>query len=182
MTQFKLEKSLLSRTEVAVLKKLFFEREATNETLKLTQSKLGENVHLLYNDQEANRIFALLTPLAEEIFGVSLIPTYTCMRRYFKNQTLEKHTDRDSCEYSVTINLAASTNKNWPIWFQINNKDVQFDLTPGDGCFYKGIELTHWRDKCPTDWYLQIFCHWVDPNGPFKHHANDGVIKKMLSN
>ena len=102
----------------------------------------------------------------EEEIGRKLYNTYYYDRFYFPGQELEKHTDRDACEISITVHV--STNlpdnlKDWPIW--VKTPDVYSDksktqilvpgeqrsavLQPGDAMIYKGCERPHWRDPMP---------------------------------
>ena len=114
----------------------------------------------------------------EKAIGRKLYNTYYYDRYYFGGQELLKHTDRDSCEISVSIHI--STNlpddlKDWP--FKIKTPDTYVDktrravlvpgeersaiLNPGDGLVYKGCERPHWRDPMLTpvprkrDWFLK---------------------------
>ena len=54
----------------------------------------------------------------EEIVGCDLLPTYSYSRVYVEGDDLERHVDRPSCEYSVTVNVACD-GEPWPIWLLI---------------------------------------------------------------
>lgn len=54
----------------------------------------------------------------EENTGLLLEPTYSYSRVYQGGEDLKPHTDRPSCEISVTVNVACTGSEPWPIWMQ----------------------------------------------------------------
>jgi len=113
-------------------------------------------------------------PAIEEKTGLELEPTYSFSRAYQEGEELRPHTDRPSCEISVTINVAC-TGDIWPIWMQYENNDpVKCMLNPGDAVIYKGCEATHWRRKLPESQInVQFMLHYVDKNGPHAEYKFD---------
>lgn len=110
------------------------------------------------------------------ITGKSVVPTYSYSRVYLKGDELKKHTDRESCEYSATVNVASVGEELSPVWFKspegISNK---YYLQPGDAIVYKGCEVEHWRDPLvKTDINVQFMLHYVDLNGPYAKNKWDG--------
>lgn len=130
----------------------------------------------------------------EQVIGRKLYNTYYYDRFYFPGQELTPHTDRDSCEISVTVHVSTNLSTPWPIC--IKTPDVYSDkkkteilrrgenrsviLEAGDGMIYKGCERPHWRDPMPTEYkktwygkrvekeglyYHQIFFHYVLQDG-----------------
>lgn len=111
-------------------------------------------------------------PILEQAIEEELIPTYSYARLYGNDDELKIHSDRPSCEISVTIQLGRSHHYAWPIYMG----GQRFDLAEGDGVIYKGCDVMHWRDKCdgPPDYYSgQVFCHFVRASGPYVDHAGD---------
>ena len=113
-------------------------------------------------------------PAVEEQTGLELEPTYSFSRVYQEDEELLPHTDRPSCEVSVTVNVAC-TGETWPIWMQYESKDpVKCLLSPGDAVIYKGCEVTHWRRKLPKSQInVQFMLHYVDKNGPYAEYKFD---------
>lgn len=129
----------------------------------------------------------------ESILDIDLHPTYYFDRFYFCGQDLKRHSDRESCDISVTLQISSNhPNEPWPIWFEQPDKKHSYVLMDdGDAVIYRGFEREHWRDplpsrynkaqrlwrkvrKLPDDTYHhQIFLHYVDANGPFCHFAFD---------
>jgi len=113
-------------------------------------------------------------PAVEKNTGLELEPTYSFSRVYQEGEELTPHTDRPSCEISVTINVAC-TGKVWPIWMQYEDKDpVKCILNPGDAVIYKGCEVTHWRRKLPkSQMSVQFMLHYLDKNGSHAEYKFD---------
>jgi hypothetical protein len=117
-------------------------------------------------------LLELVWPMLEETINEKLIPTYSYARLYQNGNILNKHSDRESCEISVTIQLGRSHHYSWPIFMGGN----RVDLAEGDAVVYKGIEIEHWREECkgPNNYYSgQVFLHYVRENGQYKNHALD---------
>ena len=128
-----------------------------------------------YNDTFLETVW----PIAEKIAGEELIPTYSFARLYCNGNVLKPHIDRESCEVSITIQLAKSHNYIWPIY----TEGTQYDLEVGDAMMYLGCEKSHWREECkgPNEYYSgQLFLHFVKANGKFKSFAGDRRWRKDM--
>ena len=68
-------------------------------------------------------------PEIEKKIGVELFPTYSYWRMYTKYSYLTKHSDRPSCEYSVSVFIGDNTVE-WPFiadGYKINiNQEMQY--------------------------------------------------------
>ena len=128
-----------------------------------------------YGDPAFDALLAQLTSRVAAIGGLELLPTYSFVRVYRSGGRLAPHTDRSACEHSLTIHLASSDGQAWPIWIQaLDGSAVQIDLCPGDAVMYRGCDLAHWRDACPSSWYAQAFLHYIDGAGPNANQVFDG--------
>lgn len=116
----------------------------------------------------------------EQHTGFLLEPTYSYSRVYQEGEELKPHTDRPSCEISVTINVAC-TGKIWPIWMQYkDHPPAECILEPGDAVIYKGCDVTHWRRELPKGQInVQFMLHYVSKNGPYANYKFDK--RKSLS-
>ena len=128
-----------------------------------------EGSTIAHGHELADALMLKCLPRMEEETGLSLIPTYAFFRIYRKGMDLKKHTDRPSCEVSVTINLSYVDVDIWPIYAD----GAQICLMTGDGLIYRGCDVEHWRDPLPSGCCVQIFLHYVDANGPHAEHALD---------
>lgn len=121
-----------------------------------------------FND-EAN----LWLPTIEKLVGKQLYPTYTYSRIYVKNESLQVHTDRHACEYSITLALKYDE-KIWPFWIETSKGPVEILLDIGDVLIYNGISVHHWRTPLEGRFHYQAFIHYVDKNGPYTAQRYDG--------
>ena len=55
-----------------------------------------------------------LTPFVQSAIGKSLLPTYSYFRVYQKGGLCMVHSDRPSCEHSMSLALGTSDGRNWP--------------------------------------------------------------------
>jgi hypothetical protein len=119
-----------------------------------------------------------LLPELEKITGKKLLKTYNYCRLYQPGEILEKHTDRESCEYSITLNIGFS-GATWPFFIETSSGEiVKMEMNVGDAILYKGIERPHWREKYSQgDWQAQIFFHYVDAEGAYKNHS---IFEKIM--
>lgn len=116
----------------------------------------------------------------ENIIEEELIPTYSYARIYSNGSILEKHTDRPSCEISVTLQLSRTHHYAWPIY--MGNQRI--DLGEGEAVVYKGCDLEHFRNICdgPKDYLSgQVFMHFVKANGKYgKEYGGDKRWEKEI--
>jgi len=119
-----------------------------------------------YSDPQMERLLESLLPLVEQIANRKLYPTYSYFRIYKKGDTLKRHTDRPSCEISVTVNLGHVAQSPWPIWVEGPHGNASIHLVPGDVVVYRGIDCPHWRSAFDGELAAQVFLHYVDQDGP----------------
>lgn len=129
-----------------------------------------------------------LTPIMEELTGADLLPSYDYFRIYQKDDICRVHSDRPSCEHSVSLTLAYSDGLTWPL--QVGSTRVTgegpcvedfgdepfsaIEMQPGDAVLYRGIDLRHGRTQPnPNRWSAHLFLFWVERGGEFEQHAFD---------
>jgi len=126
------------------------------------------SAHTKYSDPLMESLLLKLQPTVEQVTGLSLYPTYSYYRVYRNGDDLKPHTDRPSCEVSVTLSFNYSyetSNYEWPIYMDGSPVVMQ----PGDIAVYRGIDVKHWRTPFDIEedaWHVQAFLHYVDVNGP----------------
>ena len=114
-----------------------------------------------------NGLLMDLLPSAEDLTGLKLFPTYSYFRVYKRGDILVKHTDRPSCEISLSLCLGYTAKRPWPIFLDGPAGISSIELTPGDALLYRGIECTHWREPMDGERAAQAFLHYVDQKGPY---------------
>jgi hypothetical protein len=140
-----------------------------------------------YNFPAYKELHFLVKKEVEDTLGIELYPTYYFDRFYFTGQGLKRHSDRPSCEVSVTLQISTNRKEPWPIWFETPNSNESFvNMKNGDAVIYKGCEREHWRYpleskynriqrvfKKDDTYHHQIFFHYVNANGPYLPFAFD---------
>lgn len=143
----------------------------SKQTVKDTQCPKSEAV---YGAAIYDKLLQDLLPNFEMASGKKLLPTYSYARLYKPGEKLKNHVDRPSCEISATITLGFDGDP-WPIF--MGNKDKseanKISMQVGDAVLYKGTERYHWRKRFKGTWQAQVFLHYVDADGPHKHHVFD---------
>lgn len=129
-----------------------------------------ENSYIHRDDIVFDTLLSKMCPIFSEITGKNLVPTYAFCRLYLQGQELEKHTDRESCEYSATMTLGYKSDyKLWPLFLKNKNgKKIKARIEIGDALLYKGQEQPHWRKPLKGNHHIQLFLHYVDSDGPHK--------------
>lgn len=133
-----------------------------------------------------------LTSRMVALTGKRLAPSYAYFRVYQHGDICTVHSDRESCEHSLSMMLGNSDQIDWP--FEIGTLRYEFAdacnlqkandfgdessreilLTPGDAVLYQGCNYRHGRTMpSPNRWSAHLFMHWVDLDGPFKEWAFD---------
>ncbi|NBV27992.1 hypothetical protein EBS02_03085, partial [bacterium] len=120
----------------------------------------------LYGSIISDSLLPMLKDAFSEITHKRLCESYSYFRIYYNQASLDKHTDRESCQYSATLCL--KKDNDWPIYFtDLNGNDVEVEMEPGDLVMYKGTDLTHWRNEYTGNYHIQTFLHYIDMDGPY---------------
>lgn len=182
---FKLIKNFIKK-ERAI--QIFKEFKLCDSFYKFGSDPQAPNSSAVYNYLPALEILCEKVSEVSNILGETVLPTYTYARIYRTDDELKKHTDRDSCEISLTLHLYGD--KPWPIWIETpEGKSKCLILEPGDAMMYLGCVAPHWRDKYFGEEYGQFFLHYVRSRGACassyfdkgKTHNFDKLIKEYNS-
>lgn len=102
----------------------------------------------------------------------TVLPTYCYARHYLNDAILTAHTDRASCEISVTLHLDGD--QEWPFYItRPDGKEVEVTLQSGDAMIYLGMRGSHWRHAYMGESYSQVFLHYVRSRGEHAQHYFD---------
>jgi hypothetical protein len=133
-----------------------------------------------------------LTPTMSELVGRELLPTYDYLRIYRSGDVCHVHSDRYSCEHSLSLTLGYSDGKPWALEVETARSEpsarVETDfggsahrsiaLGVGDALLYQGVNHRHGRTvPNPNRWSAHLFLHWVDRDGSYRDHAFDGKLE-----
>lgn len=169
--KYKIIKNFLTKEETALLKDYTILKIRHNEEYFNTVQSSGVPNLSIVADPIMESLMIQKRLIVQKKTGLELLPTYSYWRAYTKFSDLPKHTDRPSCEISVTVNLG-SDGTPWPIFME----GTPLELSPGDAAIYLGCEVKHWRKEFKGDWCSQVFMHYVDKNGPYKSFFKDRRI------
>jgi hypothetical protein len=134
------------------------------------------NSACVYNYEPSLKLLHEKVGDLSEFLQNPVLPTYSYSRIYAKGEVLKKHTDRLSCEISVSVNL--DSDKEWPLYiYDSDNVPHEINLGPGDAVAFLGCFQTHWRLEYTGNYCSQVFLHYVRENGSAVEYVNDGGDK-----
>jgi hypothetical protein len=119
-----------------------------------------------YNEPVARFFHRQIVSRLSELAGEALKPSYVYAAAYLSGAELKKHTDREQCDYSVTLCLDYSPEPAlatpWPIQLDSPTGRVKVYQAIGDGLAYRGTRLPHYRDRLAEgQTSTSIFFHYV---------------------
>jgi len=122
--------------------------------------------YVAYNEPVARFFHRDITTTLSAVAGESLKPSYVYMASYLSGAQLKKHTDREQCEFSVTLCVDFSPEPAletpWPIQLDTPSGKLTVYQALGDGLAYRGTRLPHYRDVLREgQTSTSIFFHYV---------------------
>ena len=120
-----------------------------------------------HNEPVAGYIHRELVHGVSGIAGTRLKPSYSYVAAYQSGAELHRHTDREQCDYSVTLCLDATPEpleqSPWPIYLDTSEGTVGVWQYLGEGLFYRGRQLPHYRHRLATGHTMtSLLLHYVD--------------------
>jgi hypothetical protein len=128
-----------------------------------------------HNDPVARMYQRLLQPLARDVLGHDLKPSYTYLSIYKHGTALPRHTDRLQCEYTVALLVdfrprpsRSRAELPWPLYLEVpdgvrGHCTMAVRQRPGDLVLFRGRELPHYRRSLRrAKESTHIFFHYVD--------------------
>jgi hypothetical protein len=122
--------------------------------------------YVAYNEPVARFFHQDIAATLSAVAGEPLKPSYAYVASYLSGAELKKHTDREQCEFSVTLCLDFSPEPTletpWPIRLDTQKGTVTVYQALGDGLAYRGTRLPHYR-SCLGEGQTStsIFFHYV---------------------
>lgn len=122
--------------------------------------------YVAYNEPVARFFHHQIAAVLSALAGEPLKPSYVYLASYLSGAELKKHTDREQCEFSLTLCLDFSPEPAlatpWPIRLDTPRGTVTVFQALGDGLAYRGTRLPHYRDALPErHTSTSIFFHYV---------------------
>jgi len=122
--------------------------------------------YVAHNDSVARFFHRQIAHAVSAIVGEAIKPSYVYLASYLSGAELKKHTDREQCEFSVTLCLDFSPEPelatSWPIRLDTPEGTVAVYQALGDGLLYRGTKVPHYRYVLPKGYTsTSIFFHYV---------------------
>lgn len=124
-----------------------------------------------HNEPLARFFLRALTGVVGELAGEPVKPSYVFFGSYRPGAVLEPHKDRDQCAISISLQIDYEPDPEgtspWPLFLGLDDdaprgRSAAVHLGLGDGLFYRGTELVHWRDALPEGHTsTSLFLHYV---------------------
>jgi hypothetical protein len=125
--------------------------------------------YVAHNEGAARYFHCQLANAVSDIARIMVMPSYSYLAVYESGSILERHTDREQCEYSVTMCIDATPEPQaqvpWPIQLDIHEGALRIWQHLGDSLVYRGRYLPHYRDSLPEGYTsTSLLLHYVDYN------------------
>jgi hypothetical protein len=123
--------------------------------------------HVAHNDGVAAFFHCQLTHAVTDIAGTIVRPSYSYLAAYESGASLDRHTDREQCEYSITMCIDATPEPDhqapWPIQLDVADGALRIWQNIGEGLVYRGRYVPHYRDPLPEgNTSTSLLFHYVD--------------------
>ena len=123
--------------------------------------------YVAYDEATTKYVHQQLTRTVSDLARRVVVPSYSYLCLYQGGATLDQHTDRDACEYTISLCIDATpdpqTHGAWPLHLMTEDGQVSLVQGIGDAVLFRGRYLTHWRDQLPMGYTSSsILFHYVD--------------------
>ena len=120
-----------------------------------------------YDEPVTQFVHRQLTRIISDITRRVVTPSYNYLAFYQGGAVLDPHTDRDECEYTLSLCIDATPDPHtygaWPLQVMTYEGALAITQGIGDGLLFRGRELPHWRDRLPDGYTASsILFHFVD--------------------
>jgi hypothetical protein len=145
-------------------------RRYCRHQLRAGKLRLGDDQtplrYVSHNDQVARFFHQQLTAAVSAFAGEPLKASYVYLASYQPGAILEKHTDREQCDFSLSLCLDYSPEPRnatpWPLHLHKKSGTVTVFQAIGDALLYRGCQLPHSRGPLPPgQTSTSIFFHFV---------------------
>jgi hypothetical protein len=164
-------RSLIHPFHVAALRR-YYRYLVRNGKIHLGDGQSARR-YVAHNDGVARFFHQQIASTVSAIVGEPVKPSYVYLAAYLSGAALAKHTDREQCEFSVTMSLDFSPEPvqetPWPIRLDTPQGTTAVFQGLGDGLVYRGTRVPHYRDRLPeAHTSTSLFFHYVplDFSGP----------------
>jgi hypothetical protein len=120
-----------------------------------------------HNEPVARYLQGQLTEVVRQVLHRRVKPTYAYVAAYLGGSVLEPHTDREQCEYTITLCVDATPEPAgacpWPINLDTPKGRLQIFQELGGALLFRGREIPHYRDRLANgSTSTSLLFHYVD--------------------
>jgi len=164
-------RSLIHPYHVAALRR-YYRHAIRRRAIRLGDEQSSRR-YVAHNESVARFFHHQMAKAVSAVVGEPVKPSYVYLASYLSGAELKKHTDREQCEFSVTLCLDFSPEPDletpWPIRLDVSGGSIALYQALGDGLLYRGMKLPHSRRALAKGYTsTSIFFHYVpqDFSGP----------------
>ncbi|OEJ23075.1 hypothetical protein AR457_38485 [Streptomyces agglomeratus] len=103
--------------------------------------------------------------LVSRLAGQPVRPSYSYVSAYRGGAVLDRHVDREQCEYTVSLLLGESgpgIEGGWPLLLDTAEGSVSLVQRPGEAVLFRGTRVPHWRPPLPDgSTHTSLLFHYV---------------------
>lgn len=164
-------RQLIHPFNIAALRR-YYRQAIRRGTVRLGDEQSSRR-YVAHNESVARFFHHQIANVVRAVTAEPIKPSYVYLASYQGGAELKKHTDREQCEFSVTLALDFSPEPelatSWPIRLESGKNSVAVYQALGDGLVYRGMKIPHYRHAlaagCTS---TSIFFHYVaaDFSGP----------------
>jgi hypothetical protein len=123
--------------------------------------------HVAHNEPVARFLLGQLATAVSDVARTIVKPSYAYLAAYESGSTLERHTDREQCEYTITFCVDSSPEPHeqslWPIHLDVADGSLAVWQYLGDALLFRGRYLPHYREPlAPGHTSTSLLLHYVD--------------------
>ncbi|MFF8836965.1 sulfotransferase family protein [Streptomyces sp. NPDC015130] len=118
-----------------------------------------------YNESLSRFFHHQFGPLVGRLAGRPVRPSYSYVSAYRAGAVLDRHVDREQCEYTVSLLLGESgpgIEGGWPLLLDTAEGPVSLVQRPGEAVLFRGTRVPHWRPPLPDgSTHTSLLFHYV---------------------
>jgi hypothetical protein len=156
--------NLIHPFNLAALRR-YYRHAIRRQTIRLGDEQTSRR-YVAHNESVARFFHHQISNAVGAIAAEAIKPSYVYLGSYMSGAELKKHTDREQCEFSLTLCLDFSPEPkratSWPIRLDTAEGTVKVYQALGDGLAYRGTQVPHYRSILAEGYTsTSIFFHYV---------------------
>ncbi|MFE1902315.1 sulfotransferase family protein [Streptomyces gardneri] len=118
-----------------------------------------------YNESLSRFFHHQFGTLVGRLAGRPVRPSYAYVSAYRAGAVLDRHVDREQCEYTVSLLLGESgpgIDGGWPLLLDTARGSLSLVQRPGEAVLFRGTRVPHWRPPLPDgSTHTSLLFHYV---------------------